>query len=716
MFCRSSMSIVSYPLENDGRQSNGQAIRKFAKEPEEKPINSVILQINRTCDGLSLYISEYKDLEDLGTRLGCIMYLFSILIFVVRATVANEENVAGQFCKSQQFLELGKTGYIECFFTKPFFGIFWFDSLDHVNNVPIAMLKDSVKSGDGYQAGEYDINPHGSLIITEVSPLHEKSFTVYKLETVDSKIEPIFINVVVYAFPNPLHPIINDCLHQQCVVEIPYRGSLRCAVNGIRPIVKLSWKMAHEDPLHAITFYGENYTIETNGDVYDVMLTSRFVVNDTSVSRLNVECGIVLEERDDLFNLTSEAHLLLLTVFFSDPYFKGKTFVLEGESGCGQSTFAQQLAYDWCIKPNVSPQQCVEILILLPFRQFGNMTSMCEAIKKIYFPEHSDIDEEVLQSILSESSHVLIILDGYDEYPQVISDPRKIVQTSTSQKKHNFTLIITSRSCLEEGSISNDNQQVSLIACTTSVRDTSSFEKEEIKDVKGIKRMESYLETNPFVACLCSFPLFFLLADVLSFEENNVQSVSGFLEEIIQSVDRLTSDLSSVQTFEDSYRKLGGEVFRKMGLQDKNDNCVWLKEDISKIIDSECFKMLLQSSILVEEKVTSGDFTSAFYVKFCHSIFHEWFSAIYIANKIKSDDNYNMDFLREDLSFYKPVYYFYVFLLKLREQTVCEKLMKILEKRENFREFLILFKRNTVEYKAEAEELIESYVSENINF
>lgn len=189
----------------------------------------------------------------------------------------------------------------------------------------------------------------------------------------------------------------------------------------------------------------------------------------------------------------------------------------------------------------------------------------------------------------------------------------------------------------------------------------------------------------------------------------------AFFENIIQSVDRPTSDLSSVQTFEDSYRKLGGEAFRKMGLQDKSDICVWLEEDISKIIDSECFKMLLQSSILVEEKVTSEDYKSVLCVKFCHSIFLEWFSAIYIANKIKSDDNYNMDILREDLSFYKPVYYFYVILLELSEQTVVEKLMKILERRENFTEFLILFKRNTVEYKAEAEELIESYVSENIH-
>lgn len=62
---------------------------------------------------------------------------------------------------------------------------------------PILYYTEGLKSGDGFDSGEYDIYPNGSLIIKNVTVWHEAVFRVTKIF---SGTEPTFsYHVAVYA-------------------------------------------------------------------------------------------------------------------------------------------------------------------------------------------------------------------------------------------------------------------------------------------------------------------------------------------------------------------------------------------------------------------------------------------------------------------------------------------------------------------------------------
>ena len=93
--------------------------------------------------------------------------------------------------------------------------------------------------------------------------------------------------------PVPAYPIITGCNHEQyCVLKTESTGTLTCTVKGIRPQVKLEWKILRSEDEHVITFSKDEVTVEDNGETFDVTLTSAFVWNDGSRDRLTIECTV----------------------------------------------------------------------------------------------------------------------------------------------------------------------------------------------------------------------------------------------------------------------------------------------------------------------------------------------------------------------------------------------------------------------------------------
>lgn len=98
------------------------------------------------------------------------------------------------FCKDTQHFDYGGSATIQCHFPENFYSVYWYNSAE-VRETPIISLKDSMKIGDGYTSGEFDITSDGSLIINKVTLQHNHTFSVAIFLTKDA--DPIVRLVLV---------------------------------------------------------------------------------------------------------------------------------------------------------------------------------------------------------------------------------------------------------------------------------------------------------------------------------------------------------------------------------------------------------------------------------------------------------------------------------------------------------------------------------------
>ncbi|KAJ8019398.1 GTPase IMAP family member 7 [Holothuria leucospilota] len=172
------------------------------------------------------------------------MKLFSTVLLLLKTLVCLSDGIVEEGCSSVQYLELGKSGTIQCSFQEDYFALFWHNSTD-VTMVPILVLKDSVKSGAGYLSGDFDVHSNGSLIIHNVSLEHEHSFAVLKF---DSNVDDPDVHVVslqTFLEPKKPYPLVSECGNQRKVCFLPTESSpvLNCLVVSSRPVIDLVWKV-----------------------------------------------------------------------------------------------------------------------------------------------------------------------------------------------------------------------------------------------------------------------------------------------------------------------------------------------------------------------------------------------------------------------------------------------------------------------------------------
>lgn len=113
----------------------------------------------------------------------------SILIFSISA-------VSNQGCGSPQYVELGKREVVKCSFIDGFVSINWYFNLDVTEGPPTIRFTNQEVTGEGYESGEFDITPDGSLIIKNVTVQHETRFTVYEVESPDDIPRRHYVDIV----------------------------------------------------------------------------------------------------------------------------------------------------------------------------------------------------------------------------------------------------------------------------------------------------------------------------------------------------------------------------------------------------------------------------------------------------------------------------------------------------------------------------------------
>ncbi|KAJ8048710.1 hypothetical protein HOLleu_01132 [Holothuria leucospilota] len=146
-------------------------------------------------------------------------------------------------CQSPQYIEIKSTGKVDCLFPESLYNLFWYDSTDVFHEEAVVTLLDSVKGGQGFLSGEFDIDSNGALIITNVTLEHEGTYTAIVLETPSSALIRYTVNVSVVAPAFIPLPRISGCNNASeiCFQILDQHSEISCIIQDARPAVPLMW-------------------------------------------------------------------------------------------------------------------------------------------------------------------------------------------------------------------------------------------------------------------------------------------------------------------------------------------------------------------------------------------------------------------------------------------------------------------------------------------
>ncbi|PIK43853.1 hypothetical protein BSL78_19295 [Apostichopus japonicus] len=191
--------------------------------------------------------------------------------------------------------------------------------------------------------------------------------------------------------------------------------------------------------------------------------------------------------------------------------YKSKRQILEGDPGYGKSTLTLQLAYDWCNNNSNSPISKVKVLIFLRLRQLGGVQSIYEAISRFILAKDSKLSENDVKTLLNNSDSVLLILDGYDEYPDQDNMDTDVSLIIKKEILRDIDVILTTRSFKLPKHRAPQTSRVRLRGFDETARD-QYIRKAVVVDNNDdeIKKIKLTLKQNPFLEICAKFHCFLL--------------------------------------------------------------------------------------------------------------------------------------------------------------------------------------------------------------
>lgn len=339
---------------------------------------------------------------------------------------------------------------------------------------------------------------------------------------------------------------------------------------------------------------------------------------------------------------------------FQDSQVQSKRIIIEGFPGYGKSTLLLQIAYDWYHQASGSPLDDVEILILLPLRNIGSMMSLFQAIKKLLLPIDTQLSESDIRNIVQSCSSVVILLDGYDEYPDkdsiVETDVQNIIEMNLLQE---CKVILTTRPPHLPKNLSSNTKRLRLLGFDENSR-LKYILKSVTKNQDDAQKIEERLKTFPILKDLCESPLFFAMfahVPIQTGKTKDVQfnSVTIYFRYIVtcfhthmQNKTKGKKWRAKYQQFESNHNSLNKVAFEN--LSKIEHEFVSGKEKLIEKFGKDFYEFYVRIGILREEEViTTSDRSPVVQnkteVRFYHRLFHEWYAAHFLASNIVSTEN-----------------------------------------------------------------------------
>lgn len=337
----------------------------------------------------------------------------------------------------------------------------------------------------------------------------------------------------------------------------------------------------------------------------------------------------------------------------TDDRVKSKRLIIEGDPGYGKSSLTLQLAYDWCNGTNISLKN-IDILIILRLRQLGGVTSIYRAIRMFLLPKDTQLSEKEIEMILCHSSSTLVVLDGYDEYPDKDDDTdRDVISIIARNMFQQFEVILTTRSSYLPINYPAPTKRLKLTGFDDKARDQYIRKAVVGNDTDAVDKIKQRLQKNDILQYVCQVPLFFVMFAHMSHESEHFQqldSVTKFFRYMISCFHShmknkmKDENVTKFELFETDHRKLDIIAFERLSAKDHKT--VWRKEDLCNRLGKDFYDQYVRVGILLEEEVldisdSPGSPEHIQYkteVRFYHKIFCEWYAAHYLSSCFSRDD------------------------------------------------------------------------------
>lgn len=226
---------------------------------------------------------------------------------------------------------------------------------------------------------------------------------------------------------------------------------------------------------------------------------------------------------------------------FTQEFMRNQRLVLEGEAGCGKSTFAMTIAREWINKQKESPMRDVGMLIILSLIDFDENTTIPEAIKKQLVPDdrQEDISAKEIEKILQNEEKVIIFLDGFDEF----------VERNREENKNSYMYRLIRNKILNRAFIIILTRSVSYLRVygekLLPIVRLHSFTKPQIQNYirmsfskqSDVDHLENKVDSSENLNSLCEIPLFLEMVTTM-YEADHSFSLSAlkqtpFFKELI---------------------------------------------------------------------------------------------------------------------------------------------------------------------------------------
>ena len=184
----------------------------------------------------------------------------------------------------------------------------------------------------------------------------------------------------------------------------------------------------------------------------------------------------------------------------------GRVFLIEGAPGGGKSTLALHICHQWALGASWLERFDLVVFAYLRDEAVQNASALADILPARDIEKSQSIASQ-MQSI--DGSKILLIFDGWDEFPSSLRDislVSTIIRQPHKLSLHQSTVLITSRPVASENLLHIADRRVEILGFTQlQIRE---YIKEALKgNSNHIQKLVQHLEAHPVLEGYCYIPL-----------------------------------------------------------------------------------------------------------------------------------------------------------------------------------------------------------------